>query len=162
MLKTTSDDFSDRLCDIHQQFKIVLSNYYVILSSMPTPDYTKDNTNKDNTNKHRANLKNSYNILKNVTSKLFDLSHEINNTIKNNNTNIQNLDKIIDNLKKNVINKNKMLKKIEGSSKGAIPRKQYLKEIMQHDYYIDAFYFCAMVGGSYFLYKLYYTNSINK
>lgn len=156
MLKTMYDDFNDRLCDIHQQFKIALSNHYVILSGMPIPDYTNDNTN---TNKLNVNLKNSDTVLQNITRKLFKLRDEINDTIENNNIDIQNLNNSMDTLKKNVTNENKILEKIERSSQGAIPRKQYLKEIMQHDYYTDAFYFCAIFGGSYFLYKLYHSKA---
>lgn len=145
MSKTIVNNFNDELVDLSQQFFIVADRY----KSALTEYYLA------NSPENKRNIDNAKQLITKIYGNVFTTSSKLHEAILENNSKIQSLDEYLDKLKKNVVNENKLLQNAENSDKGAIPRKQYLRKTMQQDYYMDAFYFSAIVGGTYFLYKLY-------
>jgi len=83
-----------------------------------------------------------------------EFSKKINTAILENNQQIQTLDEYIAGLKNKTNVENSTLSKVQNSGDASIPRKKYIRSIMQGDYYMDAFYFVAILGS------LYYFNSL--
>ena len=49
-----------------------------------------------------------------------------------------------------------MLDNVGNTARAAQPRKQYISKTTENDYYMDAFYLCAILGGAYYFKKLIY------
>ena len=92
-----------------------------------------------------------------IYAKTFITSSQIHTTILENNDKILSLDKYLDELKAEVQEENKALQNVENTGQAAVPRKRYIRKNMQGDYYMDAFYFCAVLGGIYY-FITYYKN----
>ena len=145
MSKTIVDNFNDELVDLSQQFFLVADRY----KSALTEYYLA------NSPENKGNIDNSKQLITKIYANVFMTGSKLHNAILENNKQIQSLDEHLDKLKKNATKENKMLQNVENSGRGAIPRKQYLRKTMQQDYYADAFYSSAIIGGVYFLYKVY-------
>jgi hypothetical protein len=95
------------------------------------------------------------NKLKDVYSKTFILSTQINSNIVTGNKTIENLDTYLDNLKKNVVKENKLLGVVKNSQQAAVPREQNILEQMDEKYITTAYFILSSVVASYFIYKYY-------
>lgn len=138
--ETTADNLMDELNDLNQQFYLVAGRYKTALT-----EFYLANTSEN---------KNVVDEIKRMFTKIyaetFMLSSRINGAILGNNDNIQNLDEYIAKLKKEVDIENSTLSNVENSGLAAKPRKQYIRDVMQEDYYMDAFYFVAVLGTLYY------------
>ena len=144
-MTTSADKFKENLNDLSQQFFLVAGRYKSALT-----EYYLANTQE---NKNRVDS--AKQLITKMYAKVFVLGGTIHNTILENNKDIQSLDEYLDMLKNKVDKENKLLQNAENSGQGAIPRKEYIRKTMQQDYYMDAFYFVAILGGGFFLYQMY-------
>ena len=138
--ETTANNLMSELNDLNQQFYVVAGRYKTALTEFYLAN-TPDNKNTIDEIKR---------MLTKIYADTFMLSSKINGAILGNNDNIQSLDAYIAKLKKEVDVENATLSNVENSGKAAKPRKEYIREVMQGDYYMDAFYFCAILGTLYY------------
>lgn len=93
------------------------------------------------------------NKLKDVYSKTFILSTQINSNIVTGNKTIENLDTYLDNLKQSVDKENKLLGVVKNSQQAAVPREQNILEQMDEKYITTTYFILSSVVASYFIYK---------
>lgn len=149
--KDDAEKIKQELVDLNQQFLIVAGRYKTSLTEFYLAN-TTENQSMVNENKRQ---------LQKIYADTFLLSSKINNDILENNKNIQSLDKYLDELKKLVTKENSILQNVENSGQAAKPRKEYIRDTMQQDYYMDGFYTLAILGGIYFIIE-YYKDNVGK
>ena len=132
--------------DLLQQFSVVAGRYKIALTEFYLAN-TQENKNLVNEAKQ---------MLTEIYAKTFTLSSRLNTAILENNNNIQSLDEYLDQLKTQVDSENKTLDNVGNTARAAQPRKQYISKTTENDYYMDAFYLCAILGGVYYFKKLIY------
>jgi len=136
---------NNQLSELNDLFQVVAGRYKTALRA----NYLNDSsiTTKQNVERVKEHLDR---IVVNTT----EFSKKINTAILENNQQIQTLDEYIAGLKNKTNVENSTLSKVQNSGDASIPRKKYIRSIMQGDYYMDAFYFVAILGS------LYYFNSL--
>jgi len=144
--QTAANIVQGELMDLLQQFSVVAGRYKSALTEFYLAN-TQENKNLVNEAKQ---------MLTEIYAKTFTLSARLNTAILENNNNIQSLDEYLDQLKTQVDSENKMLDNVGNTARAAQPRKQYISKTTENDYYMDAFYLCAILGGAYYFKKLIY------
>ena len=144
---STAKNIKKTLVDLNQQFFVVAGRYKAALTEFYLAN-TKDNKNTIEAIKRD---------LTRIYAKTFMTSSQVHTIILENNNKIKSLDEYLDKLKSEVQEENKILQNVENTGQAAVPRKQYIRKNMQDDYYMDAFYLCAILGGSYY-FIMYYKN----
>ena len=136
----TANNVENELMDLNQQFYVIAGRYKTALTEFYLA----------NTQENKDTIDELKRMLTKIYAETFMLSSSINAAILDNNNNIQSLDDTLAKLKKQVNNENTTLRNVENTGRAAKPRKQYIRKIMQDDYYMDAFYFCAVLGTLYY------------
>ena len=144
--QTAANIVQGELMDLLQQFSVVAGRYKIALTEFYLAN-TQENKNLVNEAKQ---------MLTEIYAKTFTLSSRLNTAILENNNNIQSLDEYLDQLKTQVDSENKTLDNVGNTARAAQPRKQYISKTTENDYYMDAFYLCAILGGVYYFKKLIY------
>lgn len=145
--ESVAKNMRNTLVDLNQQFFVVAGRYKAALTEFYLAN-TKENNNAIEMIKRD---------LTRIYAKTFMTSSQIHTTILENNDKILSLDKYLDELKAEVQEENKALQNVENTGQAAVPRKRYIRKNMQGDYYMDAFYFSAVLGGIYY-FITYYKN----
>ena len=146
--QTAANIVQGELMDLLQQFSVVAGRYKSALTEFYLAN-TQENKNLVNEAKQ---------MLTEIYAKTFTLSARLNTAILENNNNIQSLDEYLDKLKTQVDMENKTLNNVENTARAAKPRKQYIRKTTEDDYYMDAFYVCAILGGGYYFANLIYNH----
>lgn len=134
--------FNNKLNMLQNQFLIAMDRYRSALKEQ----YLEG---KDTS----ANSENAQNLINEIYSNAFILTGEVNSNIIRNNEKIESLDDYLTKLKKEVDMEKKMLKISKESEKGAVPRKEDLKELMTLNYVKSGLYLSSIIGSSYLIYK---------
>jgi len=138
--KTLIKEFEGKIEMLGTQFLISSDEYRNKLKQQYLEGETEGN--KQLTNK-----------LKDVYSKMFILSTQINSNIVTGNKTIEDLDTYLDNLKQNVDKENKLLGDVKNSQQAAVPREQNILEQMDEKYITTTYFILSSVVASYFIYK---------